>query len=71
MKKRYELFLNHTFLLSVLGALFAGIGVLQMIVSAVFGIVMSNIYNVGLDFYLGLPYLVLAGLISVNIFLLT
>ena len=41
-----------------------------MVVSAVFGIVMSNIYSLGLGFYLGLPYLVLAGLVSINIFVL-
>ncbi|XP_076442415.1 proton-coupled folate transporter-like isoform X2 [Babylonia areolata] len=52
------------------GALFTGIGVLQMITSTVSGVVMSNIYNVGLDVYLGLPYLVLAGLVFLNVFLL-
>ncbi|XP_076463813.1 proton-coupled folate transporter-like isoform X2 [Babylonia areolata] len=53
------------------GALFAGIGVLQMVVSAVSGVVMSVTYNAGLGVFLGLPYLVLAALSSVSVLLTT
>ncbi|KAK7502714.1 hypothetical protein BaRGS_00005964 [Batillaria attramentaria] len=53
------------------GALFAGIGVLQMVVSSVSGITLSAIYNVGLKVFLGLPYMVIAGVACINIVLLT
>ncbi|KAL8605778.1 hypothetical protein ACOMHN_040055 [Nucella lapillus] len=52
------------------GSLFSGIGVLQMVVSTVSGVVMSNIYEAGLNVYLGLPYLVLAGMVALCILLL-
>ncbi|KAL8605780.1 hypothetical protein ACOMHN_059345 [Nucella lapillus] len=48
------------------GSLFSGIGVLQMVVSTVSGVVMSNIYEAGLNVYLGLPYLVLAGMVALS-----
>nr|KAG5710685.1 hypothetical protein BaRGS_035087 [Batillaria attramentaria] len=53
------------------GALFAGIGVLQMVVSSVSGITLSAIYNVGLTVFLGLPYMVITGVACINIVLLT
>lgn len=51
------------------GALFGGLGMLQMVVSAFAGISMSGIYNAGLTFYLGLPFLVLAGFGVCNVIL--
>lgn len=53
------------------GALFAGIGVLQMVVSSVSGIALSALYNIGLTVYLGLPYVVISGVCSLNVVLLT
>ncbi|KAL8598282.1 hypothetical protein ACOMHN_035232 [Nucella lapillus] len=52
------------------GALFAGIGVLQMIVSAASGVGLTYVYNVGLGFFLGLPYMVLTGLSVITAFIL-
>lgn len=52
------------------GALFAGIGVLQMVVSSVAGIALSAIYNEGLKVYLGLPYVVIGGVVFINVILL-
>jgi hypothetical protein len=40
-----------------------------MIVSSIGGVAMSSIYNAGLGFFLGLPYMVLTGLVTVAVVL--
>lgn len=48
------------------GAIFAGIGVLQMIISSLAGVLFSSIYKAALGVYEGLPFITMSGLAITN-----